>query len=60
MQNWSADSRLASELFPNHSLQERQANFSEFFEIYGEDLISVLVEHLKPLDQNFDVICLRK
>ena len=51
---------LQSELFPNHSLQERQTNFSEFFEIYGEDLISVLIEHLRPLDQNFDVICLQK
>lgn len=52
-------SALQDELFPNRSLQERQANFSEFFERYGPDLITVLLQNLSPLDQDFDVLLLK-
>ncbi|MEL1242495.1 bacillithiol biosynthesis cysteine-adding enzyme BshC [Flavobacterium flavipallidum] len=47
---------LQNELFPNQSLQERQANFSEFFIESGEQLIPKLIETLKPLEQRFDTI----
>ncbi|MGO4818064.1 bacillithiol biosynthesis cysteine-adding enzyme BshC [Flavobacterium sp. W22_SRS_FP1] len=47
---------LQNELFPNKSLQERQVNFSEFYLENGENLIPVIIEKLKPLEQNFDVI----
>ncbi|MGY6648160.1 bacillithiol biosynthesis cysteine-adding enzyme BshC [Wenyingzhuangia sp. IMCC45574] len=43
-------------LFPNQSLQERQANFSEFYELIGDDLIAVLSKNLSPLVFNFLVI----
>ncbi|MES2239936.1 MAG: bacillithiol biosynthesis cysteine-adding enzyme BshC [Bacteroidota bacterium] len=49
---------LQNELFPNQSLQERQANFSEFYIESGEHLIAKLIETLKPLDQRFDIITL--
>ncbi|WP_144892804.1 bacillithiol biosynthesis cysteine-adding enzyme BshC [Flavobacterium tiangeerense] len=47
---------LQNELFPNHSLQERQNNFSEFYLEYGENLIPQLIQMLKPLKSNFDII----
>ncbi|MBX9807513.1 MAG: bacillithiol biosynthesis cysteine-adding enzyme BshC, partial [Flavobacteriaceae bacterium] len=49
---------LQNELFPNQSLQERQANFSEFYLEYGNDLIEKLMLQLKPLDANFEIITL--
>lgn len=47
---------LQFELFPNQSLQERQANFSEFYLEKGEQLIPLLIQKLKPLEHNFDII----
>jgi bacillithiol biosynthesis cysteine-adding enzyme BshC len=47
---------LQCELFPNNSLQERQANFSEFYLEKGEQLIPFLIQKLKPLEHNFDII----
>lgn len=47
---------IQNQLFPNQSLQERQANFSEFYLEYGEDLIPTLVNNLDPLSQNFKII----
>jgi len=47
---------LQNELFPNQSLQERQANFSEFYLENGENLIPRIVEKLKPLENQFDII----
>jgi len=47
---------LQNELFPNYSLQERQANFSEFYEIYGGGLIQEISKVLDPLRLEFDVI----
>ena len=49
---------LQNELFPNQSLQERKANFSEFYLEYGYSLIEKLLENLKPLEQEFKVIIL--
>lgn len=47
---------LQNELFPNKSLQERQANFSEFYLESGINLIPKLIEKLKPLDTKFEII----
>ncbi|MNG22961.1 putative cysteine ligase BshC [compost metagenome] len=49
---------LQNELFPNQSLQERQANFSEFYLENGERLIPQLMNQLNPLEQNFNIITL--
>ena len=49
---------LQNELFPNQSLQERQTNFSEFYLENGENLIPTLINQLKPLNTNFDIITL--
>jgi bacillithiol biosynthesis cysteine-adding enzyme BshC len=47
---------IKNELFPNGSLQERNANFSEFYLEYGEMLIPKLVESLEPLKGEFITI----
>jgi bacillithiol biosynthesis cysteine-adding enzyme BshC len=49
---------LQNVLFPNQSLQERQANFSEFYLENGENLIEELLLQLKPLDTNFEILTL--
>lgn len=49
---------LQNQLFPNQSLQERQANFSEFYLENGENLIPTLIEKLKPFQDNFNIIVL--
>jgi bacillithiol biosynthesis cysteine-adding enzyme BshC len=49
---------LQNELFPNQSLQERQANFSEFYLENGAHLIAALLKQLKPLQPNFEIIVL--
>lgn len=49
---------LQNELFPNKSLQERQANFSEFYLENGENLIPKLFSRLQALDQSFEIITL--
>jgi len=46
---------IQDQLFPNHSLQERHLNFSEFYLEYGEELLDVLKEGLNPLDLRFGV-----
>lgn len=47
---------LQNELFPNQSLEERQRNFSEYYEAYGKDLIATLFKELKPLDLKFNIV----
>jgi len=49
---------LQKELFPNDQLQERFANFSEFFLEKGEALIPEMVSQLNPFDQSLDIITL--
>ncbi|NNM23786.1 MAG: bacillithiol biosynthesis BshC, partial [Flavobacteriaceae bacterium] len=43
-------------LFPSGNLQERNANFSEFYLEYGYDLLVSLKAELEPLDQEFTVL----
>ncbi|WPR71272.1 bacillithiol biosynthesis cysteine-adding enzyme BshC [Flavobacterium sp. NG2] len=49
---------LQNKLFPNKSLQERQANFSEFYLEEGSHLIPKLIHELKPLEQQFNILVL--
>ena len=50
---------LQNELFPKQSLQERKANFSEYYLEFGQDLLDKLFEELKPLEDEFSVIILK-
>ncbi|MBT8260559.1 MAG: bacillithiol biosynthesis cysteine-adding enzyme BshC, partial [Bacteroidia bacterium] len=47
---------LQNQLFPNQSLQERQANISELYLKYGEQLIQQLVLNLQPLKSEFLIL----
>ena len=47
---------LQNELFPNQGLQERKANFSEFYLDVNGRLIEKLLLELKPLAPNFTII----
>ena len=49
---------IQNQLFPNQNLQERIANFSEFYLIYGEKLIPYLIGNLEPLNGEFIVLSL--
>ena len=49
---------LQNELFPNQGLQERKANFSEFYLDVNEKLIQKLCQELNPLGTNFTTIIL--
>jgi bacillithiol biosynthesis cysteine-adding enzyme BshC len=48
--------QLQDELFPRQSLQERNANFSEFYLEYGEHFTQLLVQNLQPLKGEFLVL----
>lgn len=47
---------LQNELFPNQGLQERKANFSEFYLDVNGKLLEKLFEELLPLAPNFSII----
>lgn len=47
---------LQDELFPKQSLQERKANFSEYYLEFGQELIDKLFKELKPLENEFNVL----
>ncbi|WP_338410535.1 bacillithiol biosynthesis cysteine-adding enzyme BshC [uncultured Flavobacterium sp.] len=47
---------LQDELFPKQSLQERKANFSEYYIEFGPKLLNALFNELKPLEHVFNVI----
>jgi bacillithiol biosynthesis cysteine-adding enzyme BshC len=49
---------LQNELFPKQSLQERKANFSEYYLEFGQELIDKLFTELKPLEQEFGIVVL--
>ena len=47
---------LQNALFPNQTLQERQANFSELYLEFGDQLIHQLVLNLQPLKGEFLIL----
>jgi bacillithiol biosynthesis cysteine-adding enzyme BshC len=49
---------LQDELFPKQSLQERKANFSEYYLEFGPELIDKLFTELKPLKNEFKILVL--
>jgi len=49
---------IQNELFPNNSLQERRANFAEFYLEFDGKLLEELFRQLKPLEQEFNVVVL--
>jgi bacillithiol biosynthesis cysteine-adding enzyme BshC len=49
---------LQNELFPAQSLQERKANFSQFYLEYGPELFKQLSANLNPLEADFKIITL--
>ncbi|WP_417354946.1 bacillithiol biosynthesis cysteine-adding enzyme BshC [Flavobacterium sp.] len=49
---------IQNELFPGRSLQERKANFSQFYLEYDGKLIDKLFDSLKPLEHNFNIVVL--
>lgn len=51
--------KIQNELFPNQSLQERKANFSEFYLDNGHKLIKKLLEEQIPLSEEFKIIILQ-
>lgn len=50
---------IQNALFPNQSLQERKANFSEFYLDNGPKLIKKLLEEQIPLSEEFKIILLQ-
>ncbi|MXN91643.1 bacillithiol biosynthesis cysteine-adding enzyme BshC [Flavobacterium sp. Sd200] len=50
--------QLQDELFPGRSLQERKANFSQFYLDHDGKLMDELYRQLKPLAQEFNCIVL--
>ena len=49
---------IQDELFPQGHLQERMSNFSEFYMLYGRDLLPLLKEKLDPFSGEFAIITL--
>jgi uncharacterized protein YllA (UPF0747 family) len=47
---------IKSELFPYNSLQEREVNFSEFFQYYGDEFLDTVIENIDPFDPSFVVV----
>ena len=50
--------QIQNELFPGLSLQERKANFSEFYLEFDGKLLAELFSSLRPLEHEFNVIVL--
>ena len=47
---------LQDQLLPNKILEERYRNFSDYYLIYGQELITSLKQSLKPLQQAFTIL----
>ena len=47
---------LQDQLLPNQSLEERQMNFSEYYLVYGQDLMITLKKSLNPLQSAFTIL----
>ena len=47
---------LKKDLFPNNSFQERQLNFSSFFNSNKKNFLSFLIEKIDPFNNSFNVV----
>jgi uncharacterized protein YllA (UPF0747 family) len=50
--------QIRDELFPNNNLQERELNFSEFYQYQGDQFIDTLFKKIDPFNNKFLVITL--
>ena len=50
--------QIRDELFPNNNLQERELNFSEFYQYQGDKFIDTLFKKIDPFNNKFLVITL--
>ena len=50
---------LQQALFPNGGLQERKANFSEFYVEFGQAMIEKMIKEFDALGHEFKVLVLR-
>jgi bacillithiol biosynthesis cysteine-adding enzyme BshC len=48
--------KLRASLFPREGLQERNLNFSVFYQLYGDKFAEMLLEQLNPFDLQFTII----
>lgn len=48
--------KLRSALFPKESLQERNLNFAVLYQVFGVDLVPMLVDNLDPFSGEFTVL----
>jgi bacillithiol biosynthesis cysteine-adding enzyme BshC len=51
---------IQDQLFPKHSLQERNTNFSEYYLEYGDGLLGALKNELDPLVLEFTILQLEE
>ena len=47
---------LKNELFPNNSFQERQLNFSTFYNINNNNFLELINKNIDPFNKEFKVI----
>ena len=47
---------LKNELFPNNSFQERQLNFSSFYNINNNNFLELINKNIDPFNKEFKVI----
>ena len=47
---------LKDELFPNNSFQERQLNFSTFYNINNNNFLELINKNIDPFNKEFKVI----
>lgn len=47
---------IQDQLFPSHSLQERHMNFSEYYLQLGDNFLPILIDSLRPLKSEFQVL----
>ena len=47
---------IKTKLFPYNSLQEREINFSEFYQYYGDEFIDLVMKNIDPFDPRFLII----
>ncbi|MCB0676906.1 MAG: bacillithiol biosynthesis BshC, partial [Saprospiraceae bacterium] len=47
---------IRDKLFPENGLQERYDNFLAYYLRYGPEFLTVLVQHLNPLEQGLIVV----
>ena len=50
---------LKTALYPNNSLQEREANMGDFYALYGKDFINLIYRASNTLEMQFSVLAIK-